>query len=262
MRVFQILLVMVLLFGAGGCGQATVAPPTASRGASLVLTPRLADPSFETQAVVAQYTRADIRHLVLRLYTWDGVTETPVADAYGSELVLDLVKSELDSPITIAHLRGNTTYRIRAYAYKAAGTAASDLISTSDATSYTDVVVSNDDTPTVSTFRVRLLPTSFGASTRIAVSTTGSVRFSSVTYGLYGPASSGSPLVATASLTVTDLPNTLSFSNLQAQSTYRLEAQAVDSAGSAIAAATGSVAIVVSDDTDVATSSLVLSIPL
>ena len=121
--------------------------------ASVVLRPLVREASralhFFQGEIGNQLQRADIDHLVVKLYTWDGSTETEVA-------AVDVPERLLDAPITLSRLQGATTYRARGFAYQAPGTAAADLISVQDATTYGEVTVENDDTPSAAYVPVQL----------------------------------------------------------------------------------------------------------
>lgn len=153
----------VLMTGCASFGPGST-QPIAAHGAKLVLSTRVTGGGYSVASVVAPYTKASVNHLVLKLFTLSGNTETAVSGAGGSPTTLDLGSAQLSTPITFGNLHANTTYRIRAYAYKNAGTAASDLISTADADSYVDVTLTDDDRPTMATLQVRLIDVTFSGS--------------------------------------------------------------------------------------------------
>jgi len=130
-------------------------------GVRLSLVAQVEDSQLRTQAVVNPFTQASIAHLVIRLYRVAGGVETPVLDGTGAQLTRDLGSGQFGATVSFASLQPNTTYRARAYAYKAAGTSPSDLISTSDSNSYVDIPVTNDDRPGPVILRVRLLDVPF-----------------------------------------------------------------------------------------------------
>lgn len=103
-----------------------------------------------TQTTITPYTKADINHLTLKLYT------TAEQDLGISK---DLLNLQLDNPIVFSNLKNNTNYRIRAYAYLTSGTGS--CISTNDSSSYTDVLVGTDDRPTLATLSVKLIDRDF-----------------------------------------------------------------------------------------------------
>ncbi|MBO9542523.1 hypothetical protein J7643_18200 [bacterium] len=252
---------MVLLF-LGLCGCAHVSPlarPEAG-GATLTLTPRYQSGGYRAQAVVPQVDVTSVNHLVLALNRVTPGGETPVLSTGGVPVTADLSRAELSNPITFEHLTRNTTYRIRAYAYRGAGTDPSDLISVT-AESYVDVAVGDDDRPALSPLTVKLTATPFAASARVSLSATGSVLFTSLDLGFYSLAGNTETLVATRSLRAEDVPSTVSFGNLQAMTTYRLKAQAKDLNGQAIAGADAQLDVAVVNDTDVTTKSLQVSVP-
>lgn len=129
--------------------------------ATLMLVPRITSGGFKTQAVVNNYTKASINHLVIKVFHLNGDIELPVLDSNGEQVSADLLNSELDDPVAFFNLFRSTTYRIRCYAYKAPDTAAADLISTADHQSYVDVAVADDDRPTVANLKVKLIDVAF-----------------------------------------------------------------------------------------------------
>lgn len=131
------------------------------REASLLLRPHIVSGKFKTLAIVENYTKESVDHLVIKVFRLEGSREVPVVDGSDNQLMADLANSQLDAPITFSHLTQNTTYRVRAFAYKAPGTAASDLISTLDAESYTDIPIGTDDRPTAANLRVKLIDVLF-----------------------------------------------------------------------------------------------------
>lgn len=132
--------------------------------AQLVVTPQIIDGGLATQAVVNNYSQASINHLVIKIFQVNGNTETPVMDGSNVAVTKDVLNANLSDTITFDHLSANTTYRVRCFAYKAAGTANEDLISTSDAASYVDITLTNDDRPTMATLRVKLIDVPFSGT--------------------------------------------------------------------------------------------------
>jgi|GEM_PF-1291246 hypothetical protein len=149
---------MAVMLMASSCGllpaQSITSKTEPAGGATLILTPQVVGGAFRTLAVVTPYTKASINHLVVTVAKLDGVSETPVASA-------DLSSRDLDHPVTFSNLFRNTTYRARCAAYKAAGSNAANLISTTDASSYSDIVVGSDERPTMGTLKVRLIDVVF-----------------------------------------------------------------------------------------------------
>lgn len=137
-------------------------PGLGHSSAEIQVLPSVAGAGYAMQAVVAPYTAASINHLTLRLSKLANGGETPVVDGNGTQLSRDLSQAQLGSaPVAFSNLDPNTTYRVRAAAYKAPGTAAGDLISTSDSASFVDIPLTNDDRPPVVVLRVRLIDVLF-----------------------------------------------------------------------------------------------------
>lgn len=131
-------------------GCAMVRPSTT--GGTLILKPRITTSAYISNTVIAPYTQASINHLILRLFTFDGTEH----DKNYQQTILN---AHLNNPIVFANLKANTTYRIKAYAYSS--TDESALISTTDASSSTDVTLTNDDRPTIATITVKLIDRAF-----------------------------------------------------------------------------------------------------
>lgn len=176
------LLAVSLLASLAGCSLSGLASMPEGSGTTLKVKPRLQAGGHAVQAVVSPYTATDVHHLVLTLSTVNGPLLTPVASA-------DAPKANLDGLITFSDIRPHTTYRIKAEAYKAPGTAPADLISL-DASSSVDVSTANQDSHAV-TIPVQLVDRTFnGTSLTPGVS---------VTDGAF--IASGSVTVATQSVT-------------------------------------------------------------
>lgn len=126
------------------------------REASLLLRPHVISGKFKTLAIVENYTKTSVNHLVIKLFQLNGQSEVPLLDENGQQVMADLASSQLDQPITFHHLSPGTRYRVWAYAYKEPGTAPESLISTTDAGSCTDILMNNDATPNVSNLKVTL----------------------------------------------------------------------------------------------------------
>lgn len=154
----QFLTATIVLVGvlSSGC-QSFFAPATGESlgNATLQVQPQLLPGGLMTQAVVNNYTSTDVNHLQIKLFKLNGSSENPVLDGSGNQLFKDIVNADLSKAVTFSNLNANTTYRIRAYAFADAGTAS--LISTSDVNSYTDVTLTSDDRPTLTTLRVKLI---------------------------------------------------------------------------------------------------------
>lgn len=133
-------------------------PGTVQAPADETVTLQVAPSSHEgrqVQALVGNYTQASINHLVITLFKLDG---TSAEVALTSTDITDSTK--FTSPVTFTKLKQNTTYRIRAYAYKAAGTASADQIS-DDANSSVDVPVTTNDAPPLAKLQVKLIDVGF-----------------------------------------------------------------------------------------------------
>ncbi len=145
-----------------GCELLKQSNLTLSRGsAELVVVPQIVTGGYRAQALVAPFTAKDIDHLVLKLFKLDGQAESPVLDPAGKAVVKVIPGAQLTSAVSFSALLPNTTYRIRAYAYKAEGESPSNLISTGDASSYTDITLTNDDQPVTATLKVKLMDVLF-----------------------------------------------------------------------------------------------------
>lgn len=121
---------------------------TTALGGTLILKPQIQAGAFETKTTVNAYTQASINHLILKLYTDDG-TE------HDTGIQKSLPNAQLGNTISFSNLKVNTTYRIKAFAYLTADE--SQLISTTDANSYTEVTLTNDDRPTLANLKVKLI---------------------------------------------------------------------------------------------------------
>ncbi len=251
----------VLALVLAGCAQGQPLPQPHAGGFALTVLPSFQAGGFRSQAVIPEIERDDVHHLVLKLHHLTGDVETPVLTTGGAAVMADLSRSELESPITFSQLAPNHSYRIRAYAYKAPGMAAEDLISVSDAASFTDITVENDDRPALTPLAVKLIATPFAATTSVALSTGGSVLFDSMELTLYGLANETEVLVATRSLRAQDIPTTALFGNLQAMTTYRIAAIAKDFNGLDIPGAKAHVDLAVTNDTAAPTASVQIIVP-
>lgn len=149
-----------------GCSLAALAPDPSGGEAVLRVSPRFQPAGYAAQAVVSPYAAADVNHLVLSLHTVSGGIATPVKDAQNVAVTKDVPNADLGKDVVFAKLKPDTTYRLMAQAYKAAGTAAGNLISTSDAASYVDVAVGRNDRPTIA-LSVKLIDKPFSASTTL-----------------------------------------------------------------------------------------------
>lgn len=132
------------VLGLAGCSTLSVLlPETApSDGGALEIRPAIRSGGFKTQALVSPYTSSNIDHLVVSLHVVNGANETPVQKD-GQPLKATVASGSFDTPVTFTNLKRNLTYRIKARAYKAPGSADADLISR-DASSSIDLKVEND----------------------------------------------------------------------------------------------------------------------
>lgn len=128
----------------GGCA---VMQPLSGK-ATLVLSPRIL-PGLHTQSQILPYSQDSIEQLVLKLYTVNG---TEVDTGFQKTLL----NAQLGNPIVFANLKAQTTYRVKAYAY-----ANAQLISIDASPSYTDIVVTDNDRPTLGSFQVQLVDRAF-----------------------------------------------------------------------------------------------------
>lgn len=145
--------------------------------ATLELKTEVIPGGLSTQDIVNNYTVASINHLIIKLFKISGNTEQPVLQPNTTNQVTkDIPKADFSKFHTLSGLNANATYRIRCYAYKAEGTADPDLISTSDAGSYVDVTLTDDDRPTMATLKVKLIDVVFNgmaSSTGVAITNGG-----------------------------------------------------------------------------------------
>lgn len=132
--------------------------------ADLTVVPEILSGGYRSQAIVKAYTAADIDHLMLKLFRLEGGTETPALDADSKPVTKSIPAAKLGENVTFNALLPGTTYRIRAYAYKAAGEDPKDLISAEGAASYTDVTLTHDDRPISATLKVKLADVLFNGT--------------------------------------------------------------------------------------------------
>lgn len=128
------------------------AVPAHLQGATLILKPTISAGDYTTKTELPAYTQSSIHHLVLNLYTVN-------AGEHDLGISKTLSNADLNKVVTFSNLRVNTTYRIKATAY--ADPAGTVIISTSDANSYTDVTITNNDSPTVGPLKVKLINRDF-----------------------------------------------------------------------------------------------------
>lgn len=123
-------------------------------------TPQFSTGNLKIQSVVSPYAASDVEHLVLKLFMVKDGTEMAIPNSQGNPLTKDIAKADLNKPVSFVSLHFDTNYRIRAFAYKATGTATADLISL-DASSSVDVAVAKDDRPVLANIPVQLTDKAF-----------------------------------------------------------------------------------------------------
>lgn len=125
-------------------------------GATLQVKPAIAQGAYRVQSDIPPgWVAADVNHVVVKLFKLDGTNEVAVTDTESNALVQDIAAEHLVGTLEFTNLNADTKYRVRGYAYKAAGTAAADLISKDDA-SYVDVTVERSETISVAKLDIQL----------------------------------------------------------------------------------------------------------
>lgn len=120
------------------------AQPLTSMG-TLVVRPQFRDGTV-TQAICPVYSKDSIETLTLELFAFQGGS----FQTTGIQRTLN--NAQLDNPLVFSNLKGNTTYRVKAYAYAAGGL----QINASDAGSYVDIIVDQDDRPAIGLLPIQL----------------------------------------------------------------------------------------------------------
>lgn len=157
-RYFSLVSSLLLL---AGCAQG---PQASSLGGTLILRPEVVSGEARLQAASPYYLKEDIGRLMVKLYTVADGVETPVV-VNGEPLVKVFdTPNPTEGEVVFANLKANTTYRAKCEAYLVTGQQFT-LISTSDARSYTDIVLTNDDRPTVASLSVKLGAKPFSGET-------------------------------------------------------------------------------------------------
>ncbi|MBO9541239.1 hypothetical protein J7643_11680 [bacterium] len=129
------------------CHAAPAAPAGSPAGnASVTVRPQVIAGERTTQAVVSPYTAASIHHLTLKLYKFQGGTETEKASK-------DIVGPIDSQSVTFGNLSYDSYYRIRAYAYATDGTSAPISV---DAESMLDFDVADNNAITLPPVPVQL----------------------------------------------------------------------------------------------------------
>ncbi|MBO9541238.1 NHL repeat-containing protein [bacterium] len=218
-------------------------PPLASPGTSLLVTPSLFAGS-RVQAVVAPKTAADIHRLDLILEIQTAPEEfAPISALTGQPTTLsdpNALTKTLTAPIDfnratlLGNLRPQTTYRVLARAYDAAG----NLISTDDERCAATVAVGNNDQSAIAArLPVKLVDTVFAGR-------------ASVTINLLGPASASliltdltAPRASYPSLTQASASRVVTVSNLRPTTNYQLLATSYDASGQPLSTASATLAV-------------------
>lgn len=173
------------------------------------------------------------------------------ATTYGAADMLRLTQAspsiDPNRPFVIRKLKPNQNYRIWARAYNA-----SNALISRDSTSYVDVPVGNNDTPTMANLPVYLENVTFGASLAVDVQTDG--HYDSLKATLY--LVSGNSQLAIAQ-THRAYPS-FSFANLQGNTNYRV---LVESYKLGTMLASSSLDMAITNDTAPAAGTLALKIP-
>lgn len=263
-------LVAGLVIAVGGCAalrHPMVGTPITQEAGSvtLLLTPRI-DGAPGIQASVKRWTSSDIHRLDVVPYLEVGPGDYRPLSKSGTPTTLEdtanLLRASrtaplnVSQPIALSHLKPNQKYRIFAHAY----TAGNELISTLDSRSYLDVSVGTDDRPTMAaTLPVRLIDSPFAASTTVTVTNSGSNDYDDVVTSLVSVVGGTETAIASSyTIPKAQIPKTFKLDGLQAQTLYRMKAEA-RRAGTPVA--TASVNVNVSTDTSVSSVSLALNVP-
>ncbi|MNX81540.1 hypothetical protein D3C86_1132310 [compost metagenome] len=131
---------------------------------AVTVKPQLAAGGYTVQApnpsIVEPYKPTDVNHVVVQLYKVSNGTEVALVDAKGLPKLYDLSAASFSAPLTFSGLSPNTTYRFKAFAFKATGLAEADKISV-DASSSLEVALTNDETPGVRSVPVQLMDKPF-----------------------------------------------------------------------------------------------------
>jgi len=129
--------------------------PGAYRTQALAV-PALSPGAYRVLSVApAGWAAADVQHVVVKLYALSGSTETAVLGSDGQPIAQDIPVANLSGTLSFDRLHHDAQYRVRGYAYKAAGTAEADQISL-DASSSVDVTLGTDDRPAIAKLDIQL----------------------------------------------------------------------------------------------------------
>ncbi|MBO9540923.1 hypothetical protein J7643_10070 [bacterium] len=220
--------------------------------ASLALKPKV-EASRYAQAILNPHTIASIQRLDVVPYlqvapgTFWGLSATTGLATDSTDITKLLRASmaspsiDLDKTITLGNLRPNATYRIFAQAYDSKGV----LISTNDASSSLTLSVGDAGTQTVESLPIKLVDVPFAANATVVLSNSGGSAYDHVVTDL-AVVVSGSE-VAIANTTTTHAyglhPRTMSLSNLQGNTTYRIKASIRDAADTQVGTASVDLAV-------------------
>ncbi len=135
---------------------------------SLDVMPQFNGGNFQAQALVTPYASSSVDHLVVSLHVLgDGGGESAVTSG-GLLVEKDVASSSFGVPVRFMDLHHDTTYRIRAKAYKAPGRDEIHAISVASA-SYTDHHVGSDDRPSLASLPVQLADRMFSGQASSSV---------------------------------------------------------------------------------------------
>lgn len=241
------------VFGALLVGCVAVRPTVPT--AEIVVYPKIVPHS---QAILLPNTLSSIATLDILPYVEvsEGVyspisalTGNPTAPEDPNLLKLTQASPTIDPnrPFVIRKLKPNKRYRVVGQAYNASNV----LISKND-TSYVGVDVGSNDAPLMATLPINLTDITFGANAVVTLNTDG--RYDSLKSTLYLVA--GNSQISWSQ--TSRLYPTLSFTNLQANTSYKLVAEAYKFGGMV---ASESLTLAIANDTTPATATLTLSIP-
>lgn len=252
-----------------GCAMPAQVETVPSSGKTLLVSPVFVDGALRTQAEVKAKTAKDIAVLEVVPYVhvgnevfWPIALQTGEAtDSTDPQQIVKARQEAFDPSrqvvIPLTGLRPQTRYRVVARAYDASAA----LISTDDARSWAEVSVLSDNRPTVPlTLPVTLIDTPFGTTRSFALTITGRA-FNAISGTLFKVLNDGDEAVlgGTLNLTPENANRRITFGNLEAQTTYRLDLRALDDAFLPIASK--SIDWVITNDDDPVHQDLAWEIP-
>jgi hypothetical protein len=160
------------VFALAGC--ATLVGNLGTRPAtptSIEVLPQVIGGSFGTQALLTPYSSGSVDHLVVSLHRRVSGGEEAILTNLGQPVEKDVASGSFTVPLTFKDLRHETSYRIRAHAYRAPGRNATDLIS-DPGISYVDLEVGMDDRPTLAMLPVKLVDRMFSGEATSSIAFT------------------------------------------------------------------------------------------